>query len=78
MCCPGKAFEVVLSSAKGEALTGAEMSRTGTVRPELLETREDARRDAEPEPEPRPEQVLADRLAAARSRWVSFDLGSAA
>jgi hypothetical protein len=40
------------------------------------QAREDARRNSQPEPQP--ERVLADRLAAARSNWVSFDWGSAA
>jgi len=40
------------------------------------QARADARRDTEPEPQP--EQVLADRLATARSQWVHFDWGSAA
>jgi len=47
----------------------------------LEELQEQAREDARPNSEPEPktsERVLADRLAAARSHWVSFDLGSAA
>jgi hypothetical protein len=39
------------------------------------QARENARRDAEPEPQA---ETLAERLAATRSRWVHFDLGSAA
>ena len=43
------------------------------------QARDEGRREAESqasEPEPKTsEQVLADRLAAARSHWVSFDIG---
>jgi hypothetical protein len=38
------------------------------------QARADARQAREPEPKTS-EQVLADRLAAARSHWVSFDIG---
>jgi hypothetical protein len=40
------------------------------------QAREDARQASQPEPGP--EQVVADRLADARSHWVHFDWGSAA
>jgi hypothetical protein len=38
--------------------------------------RDDARRDSEPSEPQTTERTLADRLAAARSRWFHIDLGS--
>jgi hypothetical protein len=37
------------------------------------QARDDARRNSEPEPQTS-ERILADRLAAARSRWFHFDI----